>query len=65
MKQIRVYGINLNLLKEGQIIGINNIIDNDWMDLSEELGFVWSLNGFKNQFNNLELDFDNIIIRFI
>ena len=65
MKKIRVYGINIDLLDYGKVIGIHNITDEEFIDIAEEMGFIWSIDGFQSQFNNLEINIENLIIRFI
>ena len=60
-RELRVYGIDVDLI-EGNI---ENITNEDWIELSEQSGFIWSLNGFSNQFNASEIPFDNILIRII
>ena len=65
MENTRVYGINLSDLIGGEVIGINDISDNEWIYLSEKQGLIWSVKGFEFCFNNENIDTDNLLIRFI
>jgi hypothetical protein len=42
----------------------NNITNEQWIDLSEREGYVFSLEGFQKAFNNEEIPYD-VYIRFI
>lgn len=44
---VRIYGSTLP--------NSSSLTDDEFMDLAEELGFVWTLFGFQSQFNNNEL----------
>ncbi len=64
-QETRVYLINLN--GDTSDIGIgdwNNVSDEVWMNLSEENGTVYSLEGFQRAFNNEEIPYDTYL-RFI
>jgi hypothetical protein len=60
MSNIRVYGINSNEF-EGKIFELTN---NDFVHISEEQGYVWTLEGYESAFNSEEIPYD-MFIRFI
>lgn len=53
MKEIRVYVINTELYE--QDIDVTSISDEEFMDIAEELGSVYSLKGFEKAFNSFDL----------
>lgn len=62
MKETRVYVIDTYLIEEENAI---NYTDNDFMEVAERLGTVFTLKGFENAFNNEELNTHVDYIRFI
>jgi len=69
-KEIRVYGINQDELKEEfkdavEIIGWKEISNWEFIEIAEEQGNVWSLAGFEEAFNGVEICTDMFIIRII
>lgn len=62
MKEMRVYVIDTYLIEEENAI---NYTDNDFMEVAERLGTVFTLKGFENAFNNEELNTHVDYIRFI
>jgi len=70
MENTRVYGIDIDKLSKPKLDIINNkgfdkITDTEFIEIAEQDGLVWSLNGFQNDFNHLNFDIDGILIRFI
>lgn len=64
-KETRVYLIDLTNDFSGVDVGNwNNITDEQWIQLSEEQGNVFSLDGFQKQFNNELIGYETYI-RFI
>ncbi len=64
-QETRVYVIDLNNDKsEVEIGNWNNLTNEQWIDLSERQGYVFSLDGFQKAFNNEEIPYDTYI-RFI
>lgn len=50
--EYRVYGIDINKIYDGvELYNFQTYSDEQWMELSEEQGNVWSLDGFQNHFN--------------
>lgn len=50
--EYRVYGIDINKIYDGvELYNFQTYSDEQWMELSEEQGNVWSLDGFQNDFN--------------
>ena len=62
MKEMRVYVIDTYLIEEENAI---NYTDNDFMEVAERLGTVFTLKGFEKAFNNEELNTHVDYIRFI
>ena len=63
--ETRVYAIFLDNDTSGVEVGDwNNLSDEVWMDLSEQQGTVFSLEGFQRAFNKEEIPYDTFI-RFI
>ena len=62
MKEMRVYVIDTYLIEEENAI---NYTDNDFMEVAERLGTVFTLKGFENAFNSEELNTHVDYIRFI
>jgi hypothetical protein len=64
-QETRVYVIDLNNdTSEVEIGNWNNLTNEQWIDLSERKGYVFSLDGFQKAFNNEEIPYDTYI-RFI
>lgn len=64
-KETRVYLIDLTNDFSGVDVGNwNNLTDEQWIQLSEEQGNVFSLDGFQKQFNNELIGYETYI-RFI
>jgi hypothetical protein len=64
-QETRVYVIDLNNdTSEVEIGNWNNLTNEQWIDLSERQGYVFSLEGFQKAFNNEEIPYDTYI-RFI
>ena len=63
MKETRVYVINVDSIDED--IKLNQISDEQFMDISERQGIVFTLKGFENAFNNINVSTDTDYIRFI
>ena len=62
MKEMRVYVIDTYLIEEENAI---NYTDNDFIEVAERLGTVFTLKGFENAFNSEELNTHVDYIRFI
>lgn len=68
MKEVKVYAINIYDLEQSvrdaiDNIGWNQVADWEFMDMAEEQGNVWSLSGFEEAFNNVEIATDIFCIR--
>lgn len=62
-EQIRVYGIDLDVLPEQHpLIWDSN---ENFINEAEAQGLVWSLKGFELQANNDQINFNNIFIKII
>jgi len=62
MEDIRVYGINID---DTEFEDINEISNDQWQDIAEECGLVWTLSVFAEQFNESRINTESILIRFI
>lgn len=62
MENIRVYGINID---DTELENINEISNDQWQDIAEDSGLVWTLSGFAHQFNEQMINTESILIRFI
>ena len=58
-----VYGINVE--EEHEIVDFKNATDSQWQAESKKQGWVWSLQGFTDAFNNSEIPFDSLLIRIL
>lgn len=61
--ETKVYGINVD-----EPHGIDNFkeaTDSQWIAESEMQGWVWSLQGFQDAFNNSEIPFESMLIRIL
>ena len=61
--ETKVYGINVD-----EPHGIDNLVDatdSQWIAESEMQGWVWSLQGFQEAFNNSEIPFESMLIRIL
>jgi hypothetical protein len=68
MKEVKVYAINVDELEEDvkdaiDSIGWSSVSDYQFFDMAEEQGNVWSLSGFEEAFNNVEIATDMFYIR--
>lgn len=57
----RIYAINLWELLDADTV---NLTDDEFMEIAEEQGLVWTLEGFEKAFNNEEVS-DDWMIRII
>jgi hypothetical protein len=55
---IRVYAVDMEYVSEP-------LTQEEFMSLAEELGLVWTLDGFEDEFNSGFMGTDNLIIKFI
>ena len=55
---IRVYAIDMTYVSEP-------LTQEEFISLAEELGLVWSLDGFEDAFNSGFLGYNDLIIKFI
>lgn len=62
MDNIRVYGINID---NTELENINEISNDQWQDIAEDSGLVWSLSTFADQLNDSTINTESILIRFI
>ena len=60
MEEIRVYGIDVSNI---ELENLGNVSDEQWIDIAEENGLVWSLQGFAEQFNDMNINSNNVLIR--
>jgi hypothetical protein len=68
MKEVKVYAINVDELEEDvkdaiDSIGWSSVSDYQFFDMAEDQGNVWSLSGFEEAFNNVEIATDMFYIR--
>jgi len=61
-EQIRVYGVDVDLLPDEYRISDN---PEEFIKEAEAQGLVWSLKGFELQTNNDKINFNNIFIKII
>lgn len=61
--ETRVYGIDLN--KINLTHGLDEIPNEQFITLAEYCGYVWTLIGFQNDFNNQYINDENFFIRII
>ena len=59
--ETKVYGIELNSIGE---TNIKKLSDEEFMEMAESQGNVWSLKGFEADFNEDYLNQNNLFIRF-
>lgn len=67
---MKVYAVNVYELQEDvkdsiDVVGWSSVPDWEFMDMAEEQGNVWSLAGFEEAFNNVEIATDMFYIRII
>ena len=60
MSTLRIYGINLNETDETV-----PFTKEEFMQLAEEQGYVWTIEGFEDEFNSGFMDTENLVIKFI
>ena len=69
MKELRVYVINIEDVDFETQMPVNTTIeelsDKDFIEIAEEQGLVYTLNGFTQAFNNENINSSTGIIRFI
>jgi hypothetical protein len=59
ISDLRIYGVNLSELDEPYFE------QEDFMRLAEEQGYIWTIEGFEEEFNSGFMDTENLVIRFI
>jgi hypothetical protein len=59
MSTLRIYGVNLNETDEPYFE------KEEFMQLAEEQGYVWTIEGFEDEFNSGFMDTENLVIKFI
>lgn len=57
MSELRIYGVDMEYVSEP-------LTEEVFMELAEELGYVWTIEGFEDEFNSGFMN-DNMIIKFI
>jgi hypothetical protein len=57
MSTLRIYGVDMEYVSEP-------LTQEVFMNLAEELGYVWTIEGFEDEFNSGFMN-DNMIIKFI
>lgn len=65
--ETKVYGINLDLILDGlehQRIIDFELSDNEFIEIAEDHGLVWSIKGFEHSYNISEIN-EQVLIRFI
>ena len=69
MKELRVYVINIEDVDFERQMPVNTTVeelsDKDFIEIAEEQGLVYTLNGFTQAFNNENINSSTDIIRFI
>jgi len=60
--ETRVYGIELDSIGE---TNIKKLSDEEFKEMAESQGNVWSLKGFEADFNNDYLNQSNLFIKFV
>ena len=60
--ETKVYGIELDEIGK---TNVRKLSDEEFMELAESQGNVWSLKGFEADFNNDYLNQNNLFIRFV
>lgn len=69
MKELRVYVINIEDVDFERQMPVNTTVeelsDEDFIEIAEEQGLVYTLNGFTQAFNNENINSSTDIIRFI
>jgi hypothetical protein len=60
MRELRVYGIDIS---DVELENVGNVSNEQWMDIAEENGLVWSLQGFAEEFNQSMINSETILIR--
>lgn len=67
METSRVYGVNLDLITDGlehQRLVDFEVSDDEFMDLAEEHGLIWSLKDFEHGYNSSDIH-EQVLIRII
>lgn len=69
MKELRVYVINIEDVDFERQMPVNTTVeelsDKDFIEIAEEQGLVYTLNGFTQAFNDQDINSSIDIIRFI
>ena len=60
MRELRVYGIDIS---DVELENVGNVSNEQWMDIAEECGLVWSLQVFAEEFNQSMINSETILIR--
>ena len=61
--ETKVYGINVD--EPHSIDDFKGATNLQWIAESKMQGWVWSLQGFQEAFNNSEIPFDSLLIRIL
>lgn len=67
MKTSRVYGVNLDLILDGlehQRLVDFEVSDDEFMEIAEERGLIWSLKDFEHDYNSSDIH-EQVLIRII
>ena len=67
MKTSRVYGVNLDVIREGleyQRLVDFEVSDDEFMEIAEEHGLIWSLKDFEHDYNSSDIH-EQVLIRII
>lgn len=65
--ETKVYGVNLDVIRDGlehQRLVDFEVSDDEFMEIAEEHGLVWSLKGFEHDYNISDIH-QSILIRII
>ena len=67
MKTSRVYGVNLDVIRDGleyQRLVDFEVSDDEFMEIAEEHGLIWSLKDFEHDYNSSDIH-GQVLIRII
>ena len=67
MKTSRVYGVNLDIIRDGlvyQRLVDFEVSDDEFMEIAEEHGLIWSLKDFEHDYNSSDIH-EQVLIRII
>ena len=65
--ETKVYGVNLDLILDGlehQRLVDFEVSDDEFIEIAEEHGLIWSLKGFEHGYNSADIK-EQILIRII